>query len=295
MRFRTIVAAILLSGMMLANVGHSQIIVDSVNYRVALGDFSGLPGSIVKMPVMLKNAAAIGAFMIRVEYDASLLSPVAFGPEEVGSVFDSLELVDRGFYTIDVDSSGVMPPWDTSYSVWAFHNPGDDSINVDAMFLMFIPSLPPGDPTGWRRPHLPINTEDPSTILDLLFRVDLDALPGQTGTIYITDYVSDGQYTEYRKVQLTDTTAYMTIYPGAGPVFASGLFTVNTAYCGDADGNGVVDLLDITYLINYIYRDGPAPDPIEYADVNNSGNINILDVCYLIYYRYKNGPLPDCP
>jgi len=65
--------------------------------------------------------------------------------------------------------------------------------------------------------------------------------------------------------------------------------------CGDANGNGVVNILDITFLINYLYKGGPAPDPFEAADVNSNGAVNILDVTYLTSYLYKEGPEPNCP
>jgi len=64
--------------------------------------------------------------------------------------------------------------------------------------------------------------------------------------------------------------------------------------CGDADGDGSVNILDVTFLINYLYKEGPAPDPLESADVDYSGSINILDVTYLINYLYKDGPEPIC-
>jgi hypothetical protein len=64
--------------------------------------------------------------------------------------------------------------------------------------------------------------------------------------------------------------------------------------CGDANGSGTVNILDVTFMINYLYRDGPAPDPPEAADVNGSGNINLLDITYLISYLYKGGPDPVC-
>jgi len=67
---------------------------------------------------------------------------------------------------------------------------------------------------------------------------------------------------------------------------------------GDANNDGVVNILDITFLINYLYKLGPAPDcPVE-GDTNGDCVINILDVTYLINYLYKGGPLPicgDCP
>lgn len=64
--------------------------------------------------------------------------------------------------------------------------------------------------------------------------------------------------------------------------------------CGDVDNSGAVNILDVTFMINYLYKGGPAPDPIESADVNNDDVINILDITYLINYLYLNGPGPLC-
>jgi len=65
--------------------------------------------------------------------------------------------------------------------------------------------------------------------------------------------------------------------------------------CGDLDYDGLVNVLDLLYLINYKYNDGPAPDPFASGDFNVDGRINIIDVIYLIHYEYKNGPEPICP
>lgn len=64
--------------------------------------------------------------------------------------------------------------------------------------------------------------------------------------------------------------------------------------CGDADASEAVNILDVTFLITYLYKGGPAPDPLEVGDVNDSGSINLLDVTYLISYLYKGGPAPVC-
>ncbi|UCD93851.1 MAG: C10 family peptidase [Candidatus Zixiibacteriota bacterium] len=69
---------------------------------------------------------------------------------------------------------------------------------------------------------------------------------------------------------------------------------VGGVLCGDADGSGSVNLLDVTFIINYLYKSGPAPDPEEAADADGSGSINLLDVTHLINYLYKSGPLPVC-
>jgi hypothetical protein len=65
--------------------------------------------------------------------------------------------------------------------------------------------------------------------------------------------------------------------------------------CGDADGDGSVDMLDILHLINYLYKGGPPPDPPEASDVNNDGSVDMLDILHLINYLYKGGPEPTCP
>lgn len=67
-----------------------------------------------------------------------------------------------------------------------------------------------------------------------------------------------------------------------------------TFMCGDANGSGVVNALDITFLINCLYKGGVSPNPWQSGDVNSSGNINALDVTYLINFLYKHGPTPKC-
>nr|MBN2276385.1 VCBS repeat-containing protein [candidate division Zixibacteria bacterium] len=64
--------------------------------------------------------------------------------------------------------------------------------------------------------------------------------------------------------------------------------------CGDADGGGSVNLLDAVYLIHYLYRNGPPPDPESAGNVNQDNRINLLDVGYIINYLHRNGPEPVC-
>ena len=69
--------------------------------------------------------------------------------------------------------------------------------------------------------------------------------------------------------------------------------------CGDVNNDETVDLLDILYLIDYVYSipPGPLPQPEASGDVNADGNINLLDILYLIEYLYglPPGPEPTCP
>jgi subtilisin family serine protease len=52
------------------------------------------------------------------------------------------------------------------------------------------------------------------------------------------------------------------------------------------------DISDVVYLINYLYVNGPAPNPLERGDVNCDGRINAADVIYLINYLFVGGPSP---
>jgi hypothetical protein len=63
---------------------------------------------------------------------------------------------------------------------------------------------------------------------------------------------------------------------------------------GDANGDGVVDVGDIVYLVNYLYREGSDPDPLESGDTNCDGVVDVGDVVYLINYLFRGGPPPDC-
>jgi len=64
--------------------------------------------------------------------------------------------------------------------------------------------------------------------------------------------------------------------------------------CGDVDFNNNINILDVVFLINNIYKNGDDPQIIESADTDNSGYINILDVVFLINFIYKDGPDPIC-
>ncbi|MEW5924912.1 MAG: VCBS repeat-containing protein, partial [Candidatus Zixiibacteriota bacterium] len=63
---------------------------------------------------------------------------------------------------------------------------------------------------------------------------------------------------------------------------------------GDANNNGSVGILDVTYIVSYLYKGGVVPPCLSEADPDGSGGINILDVTYLIQYMYKGGPSPVC-
>jgi hypothetical protein len=64
---------------------------------------------------------------------------------------------------------------------------------------------------------------------------------------------------------------------------------------GDFNMDGLVDLGDVVFAINYIYRSGPASDPLELGDTDCDGQVDIGDVVLLLNYLFKNGAPLSCP
>ena len=80
---------------------------------------------------------------------------------------------------------------------------------------------------------------------------------------------------------------------GYTPQFVIGDFPVIEYWPGDANFNGKVDILDIVFLINYVYMEGPPPPHPISADVNEpDGLIDVQDIVYLIIYLFDEGPNP---
>jgi hypothetical protein len=68
-----------------------------------------------------------------------------------------------------------------------------------------------------------------------------------------------------------------------------------TYMCGDINGDDKINLLDPVYLTAYLFKEGPAPDPIERGDVDCSETIPELnDLVYIINYIFNHGPEPCC-
>ena len=54
-----------------------------------------------------------------------------------------------------------------------------------------------------------------------------------------------------------------------------------------------MDVSDIMYIVNYLYKHGQPPKPdVLMADANCDGIVSALDATYLTNYFYKGGPPP---
>lgn len=108
-----------------------------------------------------------------------------------------------------------------------------------------------------------------------------------------------GEYEEWGySVQQTLDSGYIVV--GSSDSYYSGdqrnadvyLIKVAPYQRGDANRDGCVNIPDIVYLINYLFRGGPSPNPLAAGDANYDEIVNSADVVYLINYLFKEGPIP---
>jgi hypothetical protein len=62
----------------------------------------------------------------------------------------------------------------------------------------------------------------------------------------------------------------------------------------DANNDGGHNVADAVYIINYVFKNGPAPIPYPVCSGDAQGDcgVNVADAVYLINYVFKNGPPP---
>jgi len=64
--------------------------------------------------------------------------------------------------------------------------------------------------------------------------------------------------------------------------------------CGDVNADGNVGLVDIVYMINWMFKGGSDLCPPIMGDVDFTRRISLSDIVYLINYSFRGGPAPDC-
>lgn len=63
---------------------------------------------------------------------------------------------------------------------------------------------------------------------------------------------------------------------------------------GNPNADGLIDLGDAIYILNYLFKSGPNPCPVEAGDVNCDGLVDLGDAIFLLNYLFKGGPAPTC-
>jgi hypothetical protein len=117
----------------------------------------------------------------------------------------------------------------------------------------------------------PIDASGQDTFIVVHFNIDTTA---EADTAY--NYWIDGEYT-----------------------FTGCEYYSYTAGCcgerGDVDHDGSVNIVDVTYLVAFLFHGGPLPPCMEEADIDGISGINVADLTYFVDYLFYFGSAPpDC-
>ncbi len=123
---------------------------------------------------------------------------------------------------------------------------------------------------------LPVGTGD---VLKVFFKINSSANYGESTCISIDGYSSNFPLMSWPRLTWTPKTA-------------NGSVSV-MAHRGDVDGSIGVFVSDLTFMVNYIFKGGEAPYPIETGDVNCDYETNVADLIHLVNFLFKAGPEPD--
>jgi hypothetical protein len=238
-----------------------------------------------------------------------------------GAMFDETGFLMEGWGTDYYDSGWYYYPETEWYNIWFYDHPLDTTrkkVITITVTLAPIDTLIPcsvmfainwstdlwESPPGDSMPPLPGVDEFMYIGRDILLEGEIvDSIT------LVYEYVIPDYNPEWVSIDVIATNAL--VEGGIKHCCIPSLdlaFVITNSRCGqpcdcrpgEADGSGTYNILDITYLIGWLYPPPPHPAPVPYAlcsgDANCDCVINILDITYLIAYLYLNGPPPcDCP
>jgi len=216
--------------------------------------------------------------------------------------FANMNLVESGDYVLTVRPDPSQPagtPFTVEFNVdGELHRLAKNAVMSGAQYEFalnlnsgmsvaprpggFVHANPPG--FGWPN----------KTNVDFQLSSDLDFY-----TILIDSTIASSTFQPASPLTITDTsTFYWRIKPAGSPnyssIYAFNLVSSNSS-CGDVDGiAGPINILDLTYIVDRIFRGGPPPPNFANADLNNDGAFNILDLTVIVDYIFRGGQPPVC-
>jgi len=148
---------------------------------------------------------------------------------------------------------------DDSGNVYVTGRSGGSGTSDDYATIKYAPN---GD-TLWVRRY-----NGPRNFADLAFALVVDG----SGNVYVTGGSwGGGIYADYASIK----------YNMFGCI----------AKAGDANGDYKVNLADIIFEVNYVFKGGSRLDPF-CADVNADDSVNLSDIIYSVNFVFKGGPAP---
>ena len=170
----------------------------------------------------------------------------------------------EGHYTLPYEIPMYNPEW----------------VSVDIRGFNFI--IPQGVIVHECRPKVP----GPGESLDLSFVITGEAVVPQYGACCDT-------FGNCYTMNAADCAAMGGLYEGDGTSCTPNpCDSCDFQYPGDVNNDGAHNIVDLVWLLDYLYRGGSTPPVIANADVNGDCCIDWRDVKYLVMYLFIGGPQP---
>ena len=130
--------------------------------------------------------------------------------------------------------------------------------------------------------------------VDFQLAADLDF-----ASIIIDTTISTLSFQPAEALSISDTTTFYWRIRPTGEIEFGAMYAFNLVPsdpgCGDFDGlAGPLNVLDLTYLIDYMFRGGAVPPDMNLADLTNDGSVNIFDLMFMIDFLFRGGQPPPC-
>ena len=220
----------------------------------------------IYMDVYLSNLQdTLGAFVLLLQMSNPDMGEFGASPTDTNAILTTGTLIENWASTANVSMSGT------------YHD-------IKILALADVPGNVTNDyiypQEGGLLVRLLLHTYDgqPDTLMaDTLVEIMINNSPTQTGFS-----TPDG-----RTIGLTGG-----VYDPQEVSFVNGYLIVTSYTSGDANNDGYVNIGDAVTILNYVFRGGPAPEPLCRGDFNCDNECNVGDPVKLINYIFRSGPPP---
>lgn len=124
-------------------------------------------------------------------------------------------------------------------------------------------------------------------------------IKGQYKQLYLYGSISNKQIMDVIRYSAEDSMYYPASPDTAWDDDSTGYGRINAFRAllaisrGEVNNDHKLDVADVNYLVNYLFKGGPPPKPVVgIGDCNCDGQVSLSDVVYLQNYLFKGGAKP---